>query len=76
LALHTGGIARQLEAAEIDNVAGDGQVATGLALGAAGLGIAGVVTRFIPGAQVLSGGLTILSIGVGALAVAAARLDL
>lgn len=71
-----GNTVRQLESTEIANVAGDGNVALGLGLGAAALGIAGVVFRFIPGAQIVGGGLTILSIGVGALAVAANMYDL
>lgn len=71
--MHT---ATELDMAEIDSVTGAGSVAYGLGLGSAGLAVAGVVTRFIPGAQVLSGGLTILSIGVGLLATAANKLDI
>lgn len=43
-------------------------VQAGLAMGAFGLGVTAQVTRFIPGAQVLSAGLTVLAAGVGALA--------
>jgi len=48
-----------------------GELQADLSLAAGGLGLAAAVTRFVPGAQVLSIGLTVLSIGVGGLASAA-----
>lgn len=50
-------------------------VATGLATATLVLGVAAQVTRFIPGAQVLSAGLTVLGLGTAALAGAATRLN-
>ena len=61
---------------EVEQVDGSGNVAAGLAAGAAVLGMAGTIARFIPGAQLLSGVLTISGIGFGALATAAAMLEM
>lgn len=65
-----------LSVREVEQVDGSGAVAAGLATGAAVLGMAGQVARFVPGAQLLSGVLTISGIGFGALATAAAMLDM
>ena len=59
---------RALSAQENKQVSGRGELATGLAMGAAVLGVAGQVARFVPGAQVLAVGMSVLGIGVGALA--------
>lgn len=59
---------RELTEEEIRQVTGGTQMSTALTLGAGALATAGTVTRFIPGAQLLSGGLTLMGIGVGLLA--------
>jgi hypothetical protein len=63
---------RELDEDEIEQVSGGLTFAQGLGMGSFALGVAGQVTRFVPGAQVLSAGLSVLGIGVGALAGAAA----
>jgi hypothetical protein len=65
---------RQIEAYEYSTVSGGnmGNVAVGLTAGAAVAGTAAAVTRFIPGAQVVSAALTVVTWGLGALAGAAA----
>ncbi len=50
-----------------------GNVAAGLAGATVVLGVAAQVTRFIPGAQVLSAGLTVMGLGTAALAGAAGQ---
>lgn len=62
---------RELTEEEIRQVTGGTQMST---LGAGALATAGTVTRFIPGAQLLSGGLTLMGIGVGLLAAGAKML--
>lgn len=65
---------RALTIKEIDEVSGAdlGQVGAALAVAGGAFAIAGQITRFIPGAQLLSGGFTIIGIGLGGLAGAAA----
>ena len=50
---------------------GLGQTAMGLAAAGFAAGTAAVVTRFIPGMQIVSGAFTLLGLGLGALATAA-----
>lgn len=61
---------RALTKAETEAIAA-GDLSTNLALATAGTAAAATVTRFIPGAQLASGVLTLTSIGLGALAGAA-----